>query len=57
MNGDILTDLELDDLVAWHRKRGFVGTIVAVPLKCPYGILDVMKKSYRVYGFRESSFW
>ncbi|MGD8506823.1 MAG: nucleotidyltransferase family protein [Candidatus Bathyarchaeota archaeon] len=53
VNGDILTDMEVDDLISWHKKRGFVCTIVAVPLKCPYGILDVSKKGDKVFGFRE----
>jgi NDP-sugar pyrophosphorylase family protein len=53
VNGDILTDMEIGDLISWHKRRGFVCTIVAVPLKCPYGILDVSKESDRVFGFRE----
>ncbi|MFQ6073599.1 MAG: NDP-sugar synthase [Candidatus Bathyarchaeia archaeon] len=53
VNGDILTDLEIGDLVRWHKRRGFVCTIVGVPLKCPYGILDVSRESDRVFGFRE----
>lgn len=53
VNGDILTDFEIKDLVNWHNKRGFDCTIVAAPLKCPYGILDVAKDSDRVFGFRE----
>lgn len=53
VNGDILTDLEIDDLISWHERHGFVCTIVAVPLKCPYGILDVSKEGDKVFGFRE----
>ncbi len=53
VNGDILTDFEIEHLINWHNKRGFDCTIVAVPLKCPYGILDVAKDSDRVMGFRE----
>ncbi len=53
VNGDILTDFEISNLVNWHKKRNFICTIVAVPLKCPYGILDVSKDSDRVFGFRE----
>jgi len=53
VNGDILTDLEIGDLIRWHNGHGFVCTIVAGPLQCPYGILDVSKESNRVFGFRE----
>jgi mannose-1-phosphate guanylyltransferase len=41
-NGDILTDLDLSALVAFHRERGGVGTITLTPVPDarPYGLVD-----------------
>src|SRR5690606_39263285 len=35
LNGDILTDLDLDALVAHHREAGAVGTIALTPVEDP----------------------
>jgi len=53
VNGDVLTDLNLSDLIAWHKNHCFVASIVAVPLVCPYGVLDIWEGSDMVFGFRE----
>lgn len=41
VNGDILTDLDLDQLVATHRLRGGVATIALTPVEDPsaYGVV------------------
>lgn len=43
MNGDILTDLDVADLVAFHRARGAEGTIHLTPVADPsqYGVVEV----------------
>ena len=59
MNGDILTNLNLSDLVSFHKKHGGPVTLVSVPLVSPYGIVD-MTESGLVTGFREKPelpFW
>lgn len=59
LNGDILTDLPLRELVGYHAKSGSAVTIVTVPLRSPYGIADVDDDS-NVTAFREKPvlpFW
>lgn len=43
MNGDILTDLPIADLVAFHKARGAEGTIHLTPVDDPsqYGVVEV----------------
>jgi NDP-sugar pyrophosphorylase family protein len=43
MNGDILTDLDVNALVDFHRARGFELTVATreFQLKHPYGVIDV----------------
>jgi NDP-sugar pyrophosphorylase family protein len=57
MNGDILTDLNYNDLVEHHRASGNLVTIATHkrPIKIDYGVLRVGRNgdSHRVRGFRE----
>jgi len=54
LNGDILTDLDLTALVAFHRERGSVATIAVAPVDDarPYGLVEV-DDAGRVAAFRE----
>lgn len=52
LNGDVLTDLNLYDLLSYHRKRRGLATVVAVPLTSPYGIVDI-RADGTVKAFRE----
>ena len=54
LNGDILTDLDLTALVAFHRDRGAVATIAIGPVEDarPYGLVEV-DEGGRVAAFRE----
>ena len=54
LNGDILTDLDLTALSAFHRHKGAVATIALGPVDDarPYGLVDV-DESGRVTAFRE----
>jgi mannose-1-phosphate guanylyltransferase len=54
LNGDILTDLDLTALVAFHRQRSAVATIALTPVEDarPYGLVAIDEVS-RVREFRE----
>jgi NDP-sugar pyrophosphorylase family protein len=41
-NGDVLTDIDLNDVIAFHRERGAVATIVLTPVPNPtaYGLVE-----------------
>ena len=56
-NGDIITDMPIADLLARYkldrqRNRGHLATIMVVPYRSPYGIVE-MNESGVVIGFRE----
>lgn len=54
LNGDILTDLDLDAMLAFHRARGAVATIslAEVDDARPFGLVDIDGNG-RVGAFRE----
>ena len=49
---DGLGDVDLHDLLAFHRTHGGMATVTAVPLPSPYGTFDLDGRD-RVRGFRE----
>jgi NDP-sugar pyrophosphorylase family protein len=53
-NGDILTNLDIDELIEFHRTKGAAATITLVPVDDPsrYGLVQVDKES-RVQRFIE----
>ena len=51
-NGDVITNLDLRAVLAQHRSSGAIATDVLVPLRSPYGIVDVDDGDV-VLGFRE----
>jgi NDP-sugar pyrophosphorylase family protein len=51
-NGDVITNLDLGGLVARHQAAGVLATDVLVPMRSPYGIVDVDEADF-VLGFRE----
>ena len=51
MNGDLLTDLDIAELEAFHTKTGGMATIVTTNLVSPYGIVETT--GTRVTSFRE----
>lgn len=53
-NGDVLTDVDLDAIVAWHGERGAEATIVLTPVDDPsaYGVVPT-EPDGRVLGFIE----
>lgn len=52
LNGDHITNLDINDLLGFHNKRRPMATIVTVPLRSPYGIVDIADDD-SVIGFRE----
>jgi NDP-sugar pyrophosphorylase family protein len=52
LNGDELVDVDLTQLLALHREREAAATITVVPLRSPFGVVDL--DDDRVTGFREA---
>jgi len=52
LNGDELVDVELGQLLAVHREREAAATITVVPLRSPFGVVDL--DDDLVTGFREA---
>ena len=52
INGDMLTDLRIADLSAFHGEARSSITMVTVPLKSPYGIVE-SDQDNNVVSFRE----
>ena len=40
-NGDIITNLDLNDFIKSHEEKKVEVTMLLVPLPCPYGIVEV----------------
>jgi NDP-sugar pyrophosphorylase family protein len=53
LNGDELVDVELGRLLDHHRETDAAATITVVPLKSPFGVVDLDDED-RVTGFREA---
>lgn len=51
-NGDNLWKLDIAGLIKKHEERNAIATIVVVPLKSPYGIVE-FNENEEVLGFRE----
>ena len=52
LNGDELVDVELTQLLALQRDTGAAATITVVPLRSPFGVVDL--DGDLVTGFREA---
>lgn len=52
MNGDELTDLSVKNFLTFHNEHKPLATIMAYPLRSPYGILDI-DHEYNITAFRE----
>ncbi len=51
-NGDNLWKIDVDSLIKQHIETKAIATIVVVPLKSPYGIVE-FDESQEILGFRE----
>lgn len=45
MNGDELTDLSIKNFHTFHKQHGPIASLVACPLRSPYGVLDIDHES------------
>jgi NDP-sugar pyrophosphorylase family protein len=52
MNGDQITDLNLNDLANFHVNSGSVATMAVANLRCPYGHVEI-DDEHNVAGFVE----
>lgn len=52
LNGDQIWELDLPEFAKRHQEKKAIATIVVVPLKSPYGIVEFNRKK-QVLGFRE----
>lgn len=52
MNGDELTNLDINDLFNFHQRDRGIATIVTTPLKMPYGVLTIDKEN-NITSFNE----
>ena len=52
LNGDELVDVDLTRLLTLHGESGAAATITVVPLRSPFGVVDL--DDDRVTGFREA---
>jgi len=52
LNGDELVDVDLTRLLALHRESGPAATITVVPLRSPFGVVEL--EGDLVTGFREA---
>ncbi len=52
INGDILTDQTLAEMIESHEARAAVASVMLTPLKSPFGVVDV-EEDGRITSFRE----
>jgi NDP-sugar pyrophosphorylase family protein len=52
LNGDELHDVDLEELLAAHRRHGGAATIVVAPLTAQFGVVEL--EDDRITGFREA---
>ena len=52
LNGDVLTNQPLREMLRFHEQKGAAATVMLVPLRSPYGIVDV-RRDGRIERFRE----
>lgn len=52
MNGDELTDLSIKNFLTFHNEHKPIATLMAYPLRSPYGVLDI-DHEFNVVAFRE----
>jgi len=52
LNGDIITNADLREMVSLHKSRKATVTILLVKLRSPYGVIEVNNSS-RILSFKE----
>jgi NDP-sugar pyrophosphorylase family protein len=51
-NGDVITNVRIQEILAQHRANGWMVTVVLTPFVSPYGIVEVAEDD-RIVAFRE----
>ena len=51
-NGDLITNIDLRSIIAYHQEKEAAATILLSPFFSPYGVVDVDEADH-VLGFRE----
>ncbi len=51
-NGDIITNIEIAQMLSHHEKLSALATVLLTPFYSPYGVVDVDEEDH-VLGFRE----
>ncbi len=41
LNGDILTNFNLDSMIEYHKKNNKIGTIAVVKMRSPFGVVEI----------------
>jgi NDP-sugar pyrophosphorylase family protein len=52
LNGDCITNLNLNECISAHRTSGAMASVIAVPLVSPYGVLEI-EENKKITGFKE----
>ncbi len=52
-NGDIILDIDIRPMIEFHKKSNFMATIMLVPFRSPYGIVEVDDATNAIRGFVE----
>lgn len=53
--GDGVADVNLDELLKFHREHGKIATLTAIHVGQRFGVLDIERESCEVHSFREKS--
>lgn len=52
MNGDIITNFNLEDMINFHNNGAEIGTIAVTKMKSPFGIIDINQEN-KILFFKE----
>lgn len=53
--GDGVSDIDIRELLEFHKKHGKIATLTAVHVEQRFGVLDIDEETYDVKAFRKKS--
>ncbi|MBQ9232440.1 MAG: glucose-1-phosphate cytidylyltransferase [Lachnospiraceae bacterium] len=53
--GDGVSDIDIKELLKFHKKHGKIATLTAVHIGQRFGVLDIDRETYDIKAFREKS--
>lgn len=53
--GDGVSDININELVRFHKEKGQIATLTAVHVGQRFGVLDIDRNSWDITAFREKS--